>query len=191
MSESWIRAVNAVIRGEAAGYRFVRLGPTPSIFQKFGLLPADLVMSAAKLARVRREHPELTLEILHSLPELICDPLALFPSVRRDGSVVLVLVVEDLNGEPVIAAVVPDSVARRNVVLSVYGKDQGNDWITTQIRRAREDGFAVFESEDFAASVPKPGSASEDTIPSSHGLIPSDGTAKSDRQILTLRKKST
>ena len=191
MSESWIRAVNAVIRGEAANYRFVRLGPTPTAFQKFGLLPVDLAMSAAKLARVRREHPELSLDVLHRLPELICNPLALFPSVRRDGSVVLVLVLRDLNGEPVIAAVVADPVMRRNVVLSVYGKNQGNDWIKTQIRRARADGFAVFESEDFAASVPKPGSASEDTIPSSSDLIPVDGTAKSKRLILQLRKKST
>jgi hypothetical protein len=71
LSESWVRAVNAVFRGEAEQYRFVRLGPTPAEYGRFGLLAVDLAMSAAKIAKVRREHPELPLAVLHDLPELI------------------------------------------------------------------------------------------------------------------------
>ena len=191
LSESWVRAVNAVIREESGRYRFVRLGPTPPIFISYGLLQADLVMSAAKIARVRREHPDLSLDILHGLPDLICDPLAMFPSIRRDGSLVVVLVVRDLAGEPVIAAITPDLVTHRNVVLSVYGKQDGLAWVETQLAYARADGFKVFEDAGFAASVPKPGSVSEDTIPSSPGPIPVDGTAKPERRILRLRQKSS
>jgi hypothetical protein len=111
--------------------------------------------------------------------------------VRRDGSIVLVLVVHDREGEPVIAIVIPDPVVQRNVVLSVYGKTNGFAWIRTQLRYARSEGLTVFESEGFAASVPKPGSASEDAIPSSSGPIPVDGTAKPVREILRLFTKST
>ena len=70
LSESWVRAVNAVIRGESDRYRFVRLGPTPFKFTSYGLLQADLVMSAAKIARVRREHPDLSLGILTPISQL-------------------------------------------------------------------------------------------------------------------------
>jgi hypothetical protein len=191
LDEAWIRAVNAVVRGEAKHYRFIRLSPTPTEFGSFGMLPADLVMSAAKVARVRREHPEVSLATLHVLPELICNPLAAFPSIRRDGSMVLVLVVRDMAGNPVIAIVIPDETAGRNVVLSVYGKDNGDAWIHAQMTSARNEGLVVFESEDFAASVPKPGSASKDAIPSSPGPIPVDGAAKPRRQILSIGKKST
>jgi hypothetical protein len=191
LSESWIRAVNAVIRGEAKDYRFIRLGPTPHEFRSLGLIAADIAVSASKVARIRREHPEVTLAILHALPELICDPLVAFPSIRRDGSVVIVLVVRDTAGDPIIAIIHPDQSAGRNVVLSVYGKEKGFSWIQAQIAQALEDGFAVFESLDFAATVPKPGSAPLDAIPSSPGPIPADGTAKPRRDILSLRGKST
>ena len=193
MIDSWVRAVNAVIRGEAAGYRLIRVGPTPAELRKFGLLAADLAMSAAKVARIRREHPEVSLKALHALPELLGDPLAVFPSVRRDRSVVLVLVlvVRAASGDPLIGIVIPDAVAGRNIVLSVYGKDNGHAWVRAQLAYAREEGLEVYESEGFAASVPKPGSVSEDTIPSSPGPIPVDGTAKPMRDILSLRKKST
>ncbi len=155
------------------------------------MLPVDLAMSAAKIARIRREHPEVSLDLLYALPSLICDPLAVFPSIRRDGSIVFVLVMRDNSGDPVIAVVAPDAVAGRNVVLSVYGKNEGYAWIHAQMAYARADGCEVFEGEGFAASVPKPGSASEDTIPSSPDLIPVDGTAKPERVILILREKST
>jgi Phage MuF-C-terminal domain len=191
LSESWVRAVNAVIRGDGHRYRFIRLGPTPASFRRFGMLPFDLAMSAAKIARIRRDHPEISLKLLHALPGLICDPLAVFPSIRRDGSMVFVLVVRDSSGDPVIVAVAPDAVAGRNVVLSVYGKNDGFAWVHAQLAYARADGCEVFEGKGFAASVPKPGSVSEDTIPSSPGPIPVDGTTKPRRQILQLRGKSS
>jgi Phage MuF-C-terminal domain len=191
LSESWVRAVNAVIRGESSRYRFVRLGPLPEQFRSFGLLPADIVMSAAKIARVRREHPEVPLRVLLALPELVSEPMAIVPSIRRDGSVVAVLVVNDRDGEPVIAILTADAVAQRNVILSVYGKSAGKAWIKAQIAYARREGLNVFERSDFAATVPKPGSASGDTVPSSPGPIPVDGAAKPRRNMLRLRPKST
>ena len=148
-------------------------------------------MSASKIARVRRDHPEVSLQILYALPQLICEPAAMFPSIRRDGSTVIVLVVRDSAGDPVIAVVQPDPVVGRNVVLSVYGKEGGDGWIKAQLNYAQNEGLVVFEKVDFTATVPKPGSVSEDTIPSSSGLIPVDGAAKPKREILHLSKKST
>lgn len=188
-SPSWARTVDKILSGEARNLRQVLLGATPPKLVSLGLNQANMVMTAAKIARCRRDHPGVSLDTWHDLPMLLCDPVAVFPSTRRDGTIVVMLVVADADGDPVVAAIQSDNSSGLNVVLSVYGKKHGFDWAARQLAAARSDGLPVFEHKDFAASVPKPGSA--EAIPSSPGPIPVDGTAKSRRHILSLRKNST
>ncbi len=185
----WARIIDSITRGDRFPRPFVSLGSTPAILKSVGLIPADLVMAQGKVARCRREHPEVGRDIWHRLPLLLTDPLAAFPSRRRDGSLVVVLVVPDAAGDPVIVAIQPDMNVERNVVLSVYGKTRGIDWATRQIADAKRDGLPHYVRGDFAATMPQPGSA--EAIPSSSGPIPADGTAKPKRQILSVRKNST
>lgn len=124
----------------------------------------------------------------HRLPQLIGDPLAVFPSARRDGSVAILLLEIDSQGNPVLAIVTPDH-GPLNVVLSVYGKQNGLAWAQIEIARAITDQLPIFEGKDFAASLPQPPAV--ETASSSRGLIPVDGTAKPECQILRLRQKSS
>lgn len=188
-TSQWARIVDAIIRGDGFSRPTVVLGPTPVILRSVGLAPADLVMTQGKIARCRREHPEVMLNIWHDLPALLSDPLAAVPSMRRDGSLVVMLFVIDAAGDPVVVAIQPGSDGSPNVVLSVYGKANGYEWLTRQITYARADGLPYYVRRDFAAAMPQPGSA--EAIPSSSGPIPADGTAKPQRQILSIRKNST
>ncbi|WP_156022494.1 MuF-C-terminal domain-containing protein [Sphingobium indicum] len=188
--QSWIRNVDAILRGDAKHIRFVKLSPTPALLRSAGLQPADLVMSAGKIAKARRDHPEVSLADWYNLPDLLKDPLAIFPSTRDDGTVVIALVVCDCDGNPVIVPIVADQSPAQNVVLSVYGKEphgerSGFDWIKKQIDDAKKRGNFVYEKADFADSEPKPESAV--AIPSSSDLISVDGPAKPKRKILTVR----
>ncbi len=190
--QSWTRTVDAILRGEARHVRFARLSATCELLKEAGLLPADLVMSAAKIARARREHPEVALDIWHKLPILLNDPLAIFPSLRDDGSIVVALVVCDRDGNPIIVPIIADQNPKRNVVLSVYGKSSrekisGFDWIAAQIDAAEKRGEYVYRRKDFADSVPKPESAV--AISSSPDPISVDGPAKPTRKILTIAQK--
>jgi len=146
-------------------------------------------MTQGKVARCRREHPEVGRDIWHHLPALLMDPLAAVPSKRRDGSLVVVLVVTDSSGHPVVVPIAPGSDGSPNAVLSVYGKANGIDWLAKQIEYAKADGLPYYVKKDFVATMPQPGSA--EAIPSSPGLIPADGTTKPKRNILSLRKNST
>ena len=79
-------------------------------------------MSAAKIAKARREHPEVSLQTWYDLPGLLSDPDAVFPSVRDDGTIIVVIAVLDTNGNPIIVPIVSGTSTEMNTVLSVYGK---------------------------------------------------------------------
>jgi hypothetical protein len=194
MSNSWTRAVDAIIRGESHRYRGVRLGPTPDLLKAYGLLPANLMMSAAKIAKARREHSEVSLQTWYQLPQLLADPFAIFPSARADGSIIVVIAVLDGDGNPVVAPIIPSSNGKENTVLSLYGKGgsdrlSGHDWVASQIVLARKEGYRVYEKGGSVDSKPKPESA--DAISWSPDLISVDRSTEPKRQILKIRKKSS
>jgi Phage MuF-C-terminal domain len=194
MSSSWTRAIDAIIRGESKNFRGVLLGPTPRILRDFGLGPHDLEMSAAKIAKTRKEHPEVSLQIWYELPALLQKPHAIFPSTRHDGTVIIVIMVSDTDGNPIIVPIVPSADRPRNVVLSVYGKIgneriNGHQWVANQIAMAKRKGQLVFEKSGSADSEPKPESA--DAISWSPDLISVDRSTEPTRLILKLGEKST
>ncbi len=194
MSSSWARAVDAIIRGDASHFAGVRLGRSPVSLKQFGLGAFDLEMTAGKIAKARKDHPEISLQIWYDLPKLLQDPYAIFPSARDDGSVVVVIAVVDCDGNPVIVPIIENADRKRNVVLSVYGKS-GNDhatgfqWIESQIAAAKREGKQVFQKSGSADSKPKPESA--DAISWSPDPISVDRSTEPKRDILSIRKKST
>jgi Phage MuF-C-terminal domain len=184
----WASAVNMVIRGERPDRPSLIVGPTPLLLSSFGLGTGALTFSVDKIARCRREHSEVPLEVWYDLPELLNDPLAIFPSARRDGSIIVLLLVEDRDNNPIVVAATSGQ-GNLNVILSVYGKQNGFDWANREIALAQSDGLMIYKKRDFAASLPQPPVANATS--SSHGLIPVDGTAKPIRDILSIHKKST
>jgi hypothetical protein len=190
MESSWARAVDAIIRGESGRFRRVRLGPTPTVLKQFGLVPADLTMSAAKIATARRDHPEVSLDTWHNLPALLNEPHAIFPSTREDGTLIVVIAVVDDDGNPIIVPIIANVKEHTNTVLSVYGK-QGNDrrngheWVALQVSNARKEGRTVYEKSGSADSKPRPESA--DAISWSPDLISVDRSTEPQRSILTMR----
>ncbi|HEX8302238.1 hypothetical protein [Sphingomonas sp.] len=185
----WALIVDRIVRGESLHRPIVTVGPTPELLSRYGLSSGGLMMKAAKVATCRRIHPEVPLDVWHNLPSLLANPLAIFPSARRDGSVVTLLIVKDRDNNPIVVAISPDANIGHNVVLSVYGKDAGFGWAATEMEAARKEGLPVYEGNGFAASLPQPPAV--ETASSSHGLIPSDGTAKPKRDILSIKKNSS
>ncbi len=189
--DSWRRAVDRVRRGEWQPGD-VRLGTTPALLRPLGLGPFDMVMSAGKIARARREHPQLALALWYDLPALLISPSAAFASPRDDGTLVVCLAVVDAEGCPVIAPVVRDDQRRRNVVLTVYGKQPserstGFEWIAAQLGRAHREGRPYFREEGFAGTEPKPEPAETASSPSAP--IAAGGPAKPSRPILSISSK--
>ena len=191
---AWCRGIDAVVRGESQRYRTIRLGTTPKILKMMGLAPADLVMSAAKIAKVRRKHPEVQLDTWYRLHALLSDPYAIFPSKQELGTIIVNIAVLDVDRNPTIVAIMPSEDGKSNVIKSIYGKQKnpyqtGFQWIEQQIANAIRDNQVHYHKNGSADSKPKPGSA--EAIPWSPDLISVDRSTEPRRKILTLSEKTT
>ena len=120
--------------GRPDGVRFI-LGSTGDVLQGLGARESDIYLNGDKVGRILREHPEMTLEEIKRIPEVLDDPvmvlasrnsgrradrntrLVLFGSVKaQDGRPVLCV----LDLQPVEGRLVIDDMQKLN---SAYTKD--------------------------------------------------------------------
>ena len=93
--------------GQNAGERFT-LGSTGDVLQGLGAIESDIYMNGDKISRILSDHPEMTIEEIRKIPELLEDPVLILKSKGRGTSkansrVVLYGTMNAQNGEPVMA----------------------------------------------------------------------------------------
>lgn len=93
--------------GQNAGERFT-LGSTGDVLQGLGAIESDIYMNGDKISRILSDHPEMTIEEIRKIPELLEDPVLILKSKGRGASkansrVVLYGTMKAQNGEPVMA----------------------------------------------------------------------------------------
>lgn len=93
--------------GQNAGERFT-LGSTGDVLQGLGAIESDVYMNGDKISRILSDHPEMTIEEIRKIPELLEDPVLILKSKGRGTSkansrVVLYGTMKAQNGEPVMA----------------------------------------------------------------------------------------
>ncbi|MFY9350539.1 MAG: acetyltransferase [Sphingobium sp.] len=181
---AWERAIDAIVRGDRLGRPLVRLGATPNVLRALGFPEGEMVMARAKIARARREHPEVSLAIWKSLPDLVSDPRGVFPSRRDDGSFVILVEGRDANGDPIFVPVTA-SQDGSTVVLSMYGKTGGDDIVAADLRRAQTEGKDFYVREGLADDLVTPKEVPGAAPP--HAPIASGVPAKPERKILSRR----
>lgn len=86
----------------------------------------EVVTSISVLAKLMEKH-KLSAAVVSGLHDLICNPVAVYDSATKKGSVV-VLTVHLIGGDPIIAAIVintPDALGKPNMhwLTSAYAKD--------------------------------------------------------------------
>ena len=93
--------------GQNSGERFT-LGSTGDVLQGLGAIESDVYMNGDKISRILTDHPEMTIEEIGKIPELLEDPVLILKSKGRGTSkansrVVLYGTMKAQNGEPVMA----------------------------------------------------------------------------------------
>ena len=93
--------------GQNAGERFT-LGSTGDVLQGLGAIESDVYMNGDKISRILSDHPEMTIEEIGKIPELLEDPVLILKSKGHGASkansrVVLYGTMKAQNGEPVMA----------------------------------------------------------------------------------------
>ena len=99
--EQWNR------EGRPEGETFV-LGSTGPVLQGLGAIESDIYMQGDKINRILLDHPEMTLEEIKRLPEILEDPVLVLKSkgsgrAGKTSRVVMFGTVRAQNGQPVMA----------------------------------------------------------------------------------------
>lgn len=93
--------------GQNSGERFT-LGSTGDVLQGLGAIESDVYMNGDKISRILTDHPEMTIEEIGKIPELLEDPVLILKSKGRGANktnsrIVLYGTMKAQNGEPVMA----------------------------------------------------------------------------------------
>lgn len=93
--------------GKNSEERFT-LGSTGDVLQGLGAIESDVYMNGDKISRILSDHPEMTIEEIGKIPELLEDPVLILKSKGRGANkansrIVLYGTMKAQNGEPVMA----------------------------------------------------------------------------------------
>ena len=90
--------------GMPAGETFI-LGSTGPVLQGLGAVENDLYMDGDKINKILQDHPEMTLEEIKKLPEILEDPVLVLKSRTNPNSIVVFGDYRAQNGRPILAAI--------------------------------------------------------------------------------------
>lgn len=119
--------------GQESGEEFI-LGSTGPVLQGLGAIESDIYMKGDKISKILSDHPEMTLEEIQRIPEILEDPVLILKSrnisgQRQNTRMVLFGSVKARNGKPVLAVLDLRPVEKNLViqdmqkVTSSYTKD--------------------------------------------------------------------
>ncbi|MDY4856064.1 MAG: LPD38 domain-containing protein [Candidatus Ventricola sp.] len=114
--------------GEQKGLEFV-VGRVSEPLKSVGVQDAEIVLSSDKLAKIKKDHPAMSDEVIRQLPEVLEKPVVVMKSRAVNGRLTMFGEVMDDAGAPVLAVVSLDPqknlVAGANFIRlnSAYGKN--------------------------------------------------------------------
>lgn len=89
--------------GRPDGEAFI-LGSTGPVLQGLGAIENDIFMESAKINKILVDHPEMTLEEIKRIPQILEDPAMILKSKTRANSIVVFGTYRAQNGNPILAA---------------------------------------------------------------------------------------
>lgn len=141
ISKSYQRDLNTWEKeGSPDGEIFV-LGATGDVIQGLGAMDQDIYLRSEKVNAILREHPEMTMEEIRRIPEILDDPVLVLKSRNRSGRsdntrLVVFGTIKAKNGQPVLTVL--DLRPRENRLMiddmqkvnSAYTRDNAERYIS-------------------------------------------------------------
>ena len=129
--------------------RITVLNETPAVYQALGFDKKPLSVSYGVISKINKDKHNVPVSVVEDLPELVSDPVAIFKSkTDPDNSVVAVLDAKD-TGERTVVSIVRKTDGSYNVIPSVYGKDNFENFVANNIK----DGNLLYIDENKAAII--------------------------------------
>lgn len=126
----WIDSTDAGDRMTSHGY--FRVGTTSDALKSIGMKDGNIIWRKSKIGYIMEEHPEMTVDVLAQVPEIIEKPIVVLKSKTRSDSIVIFGNLAAANGNSVMAAIdlTPKANGRMeadfSLISSAYSRADGN-----------------------------------------------------------------
>lgn len=133
--------------GRPDGETFI-LGSTGPVLQGLGAIENDIFMESAKINKILVDHPEMTLEEIKRVPQILEDPVMVLKSKTRANSIVVFGTYRAQNGNPILAAM--DLLPMKNRIF-ISGMQKVSSTYTktgSRTQTAEEVGAAFLNSSE-------------------------------------------
>ena len=147
--EIWRGKLADYLRGKLKPSADLRVGRVPEVLRSLGLKKGQMVFRAGKVGKVIKDHPDIGVQSLTDLPQLIADPDLVYREEGKQSDLIVVTSRRTSSGSPVVVAIKADGVSNKQaatVVLTVYPLDGGNKKIASvrsKIAYVRDDKTAA------------------------------------------------
>ncbi len=132
------KAVDAVFEmplGSKVDDDLILMGETPKIIEQAGVDKKEVRINKRKIMRIRKEHPEMSPELIKQIPQQLNKPVAVFKNTKRGSpanSYVVLTELKPKNDQPIIVAIHADISEKGlnfNKIASAYSKERYADYL--------------------------------------------------------------
>ena len=124
--KNFSREIERWFSGERADVMLpIHVAQTSLALQCAGMEDLPIYIDVSKLMIMKKEHPEMTADIMKQIPRALADPVMIIKSATVEGRVIAALDLQDTTGVNVVvpfALNVERNEGRVNMIASAYGK---------------------------------------------------------------------
>lgn len=128
--DDWVKNTPEGMLSTSPGY--FRVGTTSEALQSIGARTDNIYMRKSKIGIIFEDHPEVTVEVIKKVPDILENPVLIMKSLTRPDSIVLLGEEKAENGNSLMVALelTPKPGGRTeaefSLVTSAYGRDDEN-----------------------------------------------------------------
>lgn len=128
--DDWVKNTPEGMLSTSPGY--FRVGTTSEALQSIGARTDNIYMRKSKIGMIFEDHPEVTVDVIKKVPDILENPVLIMKSLTRPDSIVLLSEEKAENGNNLMVALelTPKpggkTEAEFSLVTSAYGRDDEN-----------------------------------------------------------------
>lgn len=128
--DDWVKNTPEGMLSTSPGY--FRVGTTSEALQSIGARTDNIYMRKSKIGMIFEDHPEVTVDVIKKVPDVLENPVLIMKSLTRPDSIVLLSEEKAENGNSLMVALelTPKPGGRTeaefSLVTSAYGRDDEN-----------------------------------------------------------------
>lgn len=178
----WQEAMGRAPAGQAAVGVEITM-PMPTVYEAIGLKPAKLSLPVRYMQGIREKHRDVPANVLKDLPQLLSDPLVVFPHV--EGGYRAVIDAQTAKGEAIVVGISSDGRVQTVTPMHDMPNDNGRDRLAFMVEKElAKTGVKVYARNKEALANTRASRRIGSTVARAASAVPSSVADPASRALL-------